>query len=107
MKVCRLMSAAKTGVAEYYMQYGIFPATNYDAGLVEPHQIYGNHVASITVSEGGVITTLYKENENFRELGIGNYTVIIKPLPNETGISWDCTLGTMPDKYRPSNCRTQ
>ncbi len=94
-----LMSPAKIAVAEYYMQHGKFPNNNNDAGLVESYLINGRNVVSITVSEGGVITCLYKDS--YVEMGIDGQTIVLKPIPIDGGVSWDCSLGTMPDKYRP------
>ncbi len=98
-----LAGAAKLAVAYYYMQHGKFPDNNNDAGLNESYLIKGRNVVSITVSEGGVITCLYKDS--YVEMGIDGQTIVLKPIPIDGGVSWDCTLGTMPDKYRPVRCR--
>ena len=49
-----LASGAKTGVAEYAMVTGAFPANNGDAGLDStPTNIKGTYVKQVEVSAGG------------------------------------------------------
>ncbi|WP_462146137.1 pilin [Pseudoalteromonas gelatinilytica] len=67
-----------------------------------------DNVTSVAIGDAGAITITY-------EARAGGGTIIITPndsdgaltagtLP-DGAITWDCTGGTLDDKYRPSNCR--
>ena len=58
-----LASAAKTAVAEFYMDRGVLPATNLSAGLAGDTSITGNAVDKVNVGDNGdgVITITYNE----------------------------------------------
>jgi type IV pilus assembly protein PilA len=98
-----LASAAKTTVAENASS----GAAALDSGWTSPQAT--DNVSSIAVTAAtGVITITYTAKA-------GDGTIIITPtdadgalaagdIPNGA-IEWDCTLGTLDVKYRPSNCR--
>lgn len=92
-----LASAAKTSVAEYTANLGAFPTSNTFAGLAAPADIKGNAVTSVTLA-AGVLTIVYNDRvEN-------GATVVLTPTTGPGGITWACG-GTVPGKWRPSNCR--
>jgi type IV pilus assembly protein PilA len=98
-----LASAAKTTVAENAAN----GAADLAAGWTAPSAT--NNVTSVVVTSAtGVITITYTAIA-------GNGTIILTPtaggaalainaIPNDA-IAWDCTGGSLVDKYRPSNCR--
>ena len=56
-------------------------------------------VDSITIAgQTGAITVDYAASA-------GDATIILVPTFNDGGVTWDCTTGTMLDKYRPKNCQ--
>jgi type IV pilus assembly protein PilA len=94
-----LASGIKTGLWDFYALQGKWPIDNADAGLATPNSIISGSVASITVNQS-LITIAYKAN-----VDPVNNTLTLKATPQGGGITWDCTGGSVPAKYRPSNCR--
>lgn len=97
-----LASAAKTTVAE-----NAASGSALDAGWTAPSATA--NVTSVAVAAAtGVITVTYTASA-------GNGTITLVPTANGAAlasgtvptdaIEWDCTGGTVVDKYRPSNCR--
>ena len=98
-----LAAAAKATVAENAAS----GAAALDAGWTPPSQT--DSVSSVAVTAAtGVITITYTAAG-------GNGTILMTPtaggaalvagtIPTDA-IEWDCTGGTLADKYRPSNCR--
>jgi type IV pilus assembly protein PilA len=102
-----LAGAAKLAVAETYDSNGGFPVGNNQSyGLPLAASIAGNYVASVGIPTGGngVITITYKGS------GVGagadSATIVMTPNTSSPGaMGWDCTGGTMPNKFRPATCR--
>ena len=94
-----LAGAAQTGVAEYFSSIGTLPGTNGAAGLPGSQSIRGNSVDNVNVSASGTITV------TFSGAPIAASTIIVTPTTTNGAVSWNCTGGTLLDKYRPSNCR--
>jgi len=102
-----LAGAAKLAVAETYDSNGGYPTgDNQSYGLPIAASIAGNYVASVGIATGGngVITITYKGS------GVGTgadgKTIIMTPNTSSPGaMGWDCTTGTMPNKFRPATCR--
>ena len=72
-----------------------------------------SNVTSVAVSDAGVITITYT---NAASGGAGANTIIMRPSDSSGAITntavvpsgaitWSCSAGTLPDKYRPANCR--
>ncbi|THD11401.1 pilin [Metallibacterium scheffleri] len=99
-----LMGAAKTGVAEYYGNYGGFPGSNLSAGIATDTSISGNYVSKVAVSTGGLITATFngpKVNTN-----IAGKTLILSPIANVGSINWTCsTTSSISQQYLPATCR--
>jgi type IV pilus assembly protein PilA len=99
-----LVGAAKTGVAEYYGNYGSFPSTNASAGITAAASISGNYVSGVAISTGGLITATFsgpKVNTN-----ISGKTLILSPIANGGSINWTCsTTSSVPQQYLPATCR--
>jgi len=93
-----LASGAKTAVAEYYSTKASWPANNAAAGLASASSIKGTAVDSVTVSNG-------KITAKFNKKVTLNATLELTPTDAGGAIKWDCTGGTLDDKYRPSKCR--
>lgn len=100
-----LAGGLKTAVSEFHASNGRFAngsSANTSYGLAAAASITGNAVSSISVGSGGVITVRYNT-----KVDTTSKTVLVTPTANGTGgsISWNCTGGTVDDKWRPSNCR--
>ena len=108
-----LAGAAKLAVAETYDSEGKF-LTNDNAsyGLPTAISINGNYVASVDVTgASGTITITYNSNLGGNPSADGG-TIILDPTPRQGSMEWACDgtgpvgdAGTMPNKYRPSECR--
>jgi len=95
-----LASAAKTGVAEYFNTSSpqAMPTSNASAGVAD--SISSTFVTSVLVGTAGVITVTYQN------LGASDAsgTITLTPSGTSGSVTWTCG-GTLPAKYRPSNCR--
>lgn len=70
-----------------------------DLSLHHDENEYRNarHVDSVKLAKDGVITVAMNKES-------GDGTIIFTPNFNGS-TTWDCTRGTLQDKYRPKNCR--
>jgi type IV pilus assembly protein PilA len=101
-----LAAAAKTAVAETHASMGGFvTAANSSYGLATAASIVGNSVTSVTIGDAnGRIDILY--NGTLGGSPTANATtILLVPTAGPGGLTWACTTGTMPAKYRPANCR--
>ena len=115
-------SAAKTSVSDTFISQGVWPTNNTEAGMGAPADIRSKYVTSVTVSAGGNITVVYGNEVNPEVAG---ETIIFTPWTSPNGdVSWQCGdhslatatlqiatgaatgIGTVDQKYRPSECRT-
>jgi type IV pilus assembly protein PilA len=97
-----LASPAKAAVWDFYAAVGQMPSNNIEAGLPEPVDIAGNSVTSITIGSNGIVTILY----NAKVDSSLTKNIILTPVIGEGSIMWSCTGGSLPSKYRPSECRS-
>jgi len=94
-------AGAKASVTETILSTGSAPGSNPDAGLVSATSITGNNVASVTVGNNGIITIAYSNDSN-----IAGSDIIMTPNTSSGGsVQWDCTGGSVDNRYRPANCR--
>ncbi len=98
-----LSTGAKTTVSEYYLNRGVFPANNTDAGLAPPSNIAGKYVTSVSVVSD-VITVRYGNDANTQ---ISNETITLTADPSSAGsLQWDCASGgVIRAEHLPSACR--
>jgi len=87
-------------VAEFGKREKYFPNSNTEAGLVD--DLSGESLASLVVSENGVITMTFAY-EGSRLLD-GNTLLYVPSLVNNT-VQWDCSGGTLARPIRPTQCR--
>ncbi len=107
-----LADGAKTGVAEFYSNYGHWPTNNASAGLATDTSIGGNYVQSVNVATNGLITITYGPGSgNYGKKAnsaIDNTTLVLSALTAGGGsIQWTCkAVGTkgVPSEYLPSSC---
>jgi type IV pilus assembly protein PilA len=120
-----LAASAKAAIAETYTSTGAWPASNTPAGLGAANTIKGKYVDSITVANN-VITIAFRTGAPANS-GIQNRNLLITAGYSGNGdIAWQCgskqmtglsiTAGTtafaasgaggsVPQKYRPAECR--
>jgi type IV pilus assembly protein PilA len=104
-----LADGAKTAVAEYFQNYGQYPATNASAGLSPAASVTGKYVSKLEMVSG-VITVTYGQtasNKNIKDLHFD-----LSPSNSGGAIAWNCRSdagGTsktnVPDVYLPTVCR--
>ena len=102
-----LMDGAKTAVAEYYTNRGVFPTSNQAAGLSTT--ITGNYVSGVVVSQsgtGGKIEATYSKTAPQKaNAAIDAKTLDLGAASTGGSISWTCISTTIPQKYLPSSCK--
>lgn len=92
-----LAASAKLAVSETAITNNALPAAQADTGYVSPAATA--NVTSIAIAAGGVITVTYTA-------AAGGGTIVMTPTLQANGdVTWDCTGGTLLDKYRPASCR--
>lgn len=90
----------KKGVTEFRLSEGRFPDNNGEAGLGNPTSFRGNHVESLTVTAGGVVTV------KFDDPALLNGTLVFTPqvAPDGSSIMWECSTA-IPHNLVPQTCR--
>ena len=103
-----LASGAKAAVSEFYMDSGVFPITNDEAGISAAAEIVGRYATDVTVGAAGIITVTYGNvGQTHADLiGAGNLVLTPFAAANQASVTWDCDTGsTLPDKWLPAACR--
>jgi type IV pilus assembly protein PilA len=102
-----LSDGAKTALAEFYSNKGVFPTANASAGLATPVSIAGKYVANVDISggNGGVIKATF--NNTDANKAIRGAVLSFSAITHTGSISWICTgkATTVDPKYLPSSCR--
>ncbi len=98
-----ISGGAKSAMAEFYMDRGVFPTDNTQAGVEAAANIAGKYVASVTVA-GPVVTIQYGNDANAQ---INGETVTLTADTTVAGsVQWVCASGgVIQDKHLPSACR--
>ncbi len=101
-EVMVIASKDKSSVSEYYISQGSLPASAAQAGI----NVAKGQSAYLTAD------TTYDKATGKLTYTLGNLgtaaatgTIIFTPTASANGVSWTCTAGTFPSKYRPANCR--
>jgi len=97
-----LSAGAKAAISEYFMDRGVMPLNNAEAGLEAAANITGNYVTTVTVA-GGVITVAYGGAQANAQI-VGD-TLTLTPAPTAGSVAWNCATGTLLPKHVPSACR--
>jgi type IV pilus assembly protein PilA len=95
-------------VEEYYETNGKWPLTFGAAGMGAPTSYKTQYVASIGITFNTINSSDFKLRLTYSIPTLGaNNTLIFLPTVSANGaIQWDCTGGTLLDKYRPPVCRS-
>jgi type IV pilus assembly protein PilA len=103
-----LADGAKTAIAEYYSNTGLFPASNLSAGLAPKASIVGKYVSSVgTGTNGdaaGIVTVAYGNSANAALTG---KFFALSAITHAGSIEWTCKSAktTVAVKYLPTSCR--
>lgn len=98
-KVWAANDEAKQRVEQYLRAKKKLPTTNADVDI--PVGTGNKYIESLSVGADGVITIRLSQ---FVKLSAGK-TVILTPHLNAGALTWSCDGGSLPDKYRSSECR--
>jgi type IV pilus assembly protein PilA len=96
-------------VGDYYAYHGRFPADNREANVLEPEQLKGAYVSSITVLNGTIQVTFDALNTVEKENLLSFQPQIVAENPLGL-VSWQCGQDektTLESKYLPSSCRNR
>lgn len=80
---------------------GRYPESPADIGL--PATVETGPISAIAVVEGGIALTLRSTHPQ-----LNGQTILLEAYrKDDDSIAWDCTGGTVPQKYRPPECRAR
>jgi type IV pilus assembly protein PilA len=97
-----LAAGAKASISEYYMDKGVLPGTQDEAGLAAATDINGSYTTSVAWN-GTVITVTYGEQANNAIL---NQALTLVPSTSGPGsLEWNCLRTSLAAKHVPSACR--
>ncbi|ENS9459823.1 prepilin-type cleavage/methylation domain-containing protein, partial [Neisseria gonorrhoeae] len=82
-----LAEGQKSAVTEYYLNHGIWPKNNDEAGVASPSDIKGKYVESVTV-EKGVVTAKMKPSGVNKE--IKNKKLSLWAKREAGSVKWFC-----------------
>ena len=100
-----LSDGAKTAIAEFYSNKGVFPTTNASAGLASKVSITGNYVTQLDVGpDSGIIETTFGNKANVL---ISGSVLAFSASTTAGSVQWHCNGAktTVLNKYRPTICR--
>lgn len=99
-----LSDGAKTAVAEFYSNRGVFPVSNASAGLATSTSIGGKYVSDVNVGTvaGQIQATFSGPDAN---AAITGDILIFSAITNAGSIEWTCMSTTINPKYLPTSCR--
>jgi type IV pilus assembly protein PilA len=106
-----LSAGAKAAISEYYMDKGVLPANNTEAGIGLAADIRGSYTESVTwdgTSAPPALTVVYGYDAN-DAIASTSQTLTLVPItrPGAGSLEWDCRRGTRAAKHVPWACRNQ
>ncbi len=97
-----LSAGAKVAVSEYFMDRGIWPTDNTEAGLADKHDIIGNYTEHVGV-EDNVIDIKFGYDAH---TAIFDERITLTGADNGGSVSWACaSAGVIQAKHLPAACR--
>ena len=96
-----LGGGAKTAVAEYFQDRGVWPTNNEVAGLSPAVDIEGKYVLTVTVA-AAVVSVAYGNDAHAL---ISGQVLTLTAADNVGSIGWTCGSAAILDKHLPAACR--
>lgn len=93
-----LVLDARKKVADYIHKEGSYPSQNAEVGIET--QVSDSVIQIISVQNDAILLVVY-QLPGVKE----RYTILWAPSQENGRLSWDCSEGSMPQKYRPAECR--
>lgn len=81
------------------LRAGFTPGDNIDAGI--PDDVSGKHLASLNINRDGAMVI------TFQQAQLAGKTLVWQPSVQEQQVVWDCTGGTLDNRYRPARCHSK
>ena len=102
-----LSAGAKAAVSEYFMDRGVLPANNTEAGIATvATEIQGNYVSQLSVVDGVITVTYSSAAPQSANAAINGDTLTLTPNTGNPGaVDWDCSSADLAAKHLPSACR--
>ena len=102
-----LASGAKAAVSEYFMDRGVLPLNNAEAGISTAASIAGNYVRTVTVANGVITAQFSNGAPQQANLVLNNAQLLLTPTTAAGSVDWDCGTGAnvIAPKHLPSACR--
>ena len=97
-----LDAGAKASISEYFMDKGVLPADQTEAGMAADTEITGSYTSSVAW-DGAIITVTYGQQAN--DIIDGQTLTLV---PDATGVGspeWNCVRGDLAAKHVPAACR--
>ena len=98
-----LAAGAKASISEYFMDKGVLPATQDEAGLAAPGEITGSYTSSVAW-DGAIITVTYGVQANDAILG-QTLTLVPDAVGGIGSLEWNCITSSLAAKHVPAACR--
>ncbi len=97
-----LSAGAKSAVSEYFMDRGVWPTNNVEAGLADKHDIIGKYTEHVSIA-GNVIEIKYGLDVHN---AIFDQKITLTAIDNAGSVSWTCaSAGVIQAKHLPGACR--
>ena len=101
-----LSAGAKAAISEYYMDRGVFPTNNGEAGISASGSITGNYVKDVLVNATGAIeVTFSMASPQKANALIENLMLKLSPTTTAGSVIWTCSSTELQAKWLPSSCR--
>src|SRR5690606_36352924 len=81
------------------LRSGVTPGDNIDAG--SPDDVSGKHLASLHINRNGTMVI------TFQHAQLAGKTLVWQPSVQQQQVVWDCTGGTLHNRYRPARCHSE
>jgi len=100
----RLIAGARVAVSEFYLDSGVMPTDNAEAGMAAAASISGSFVSQVVINNGAIVCTFSSSPPHRANLAVDGATMTWTPVPNAGSVSWDCDSSALP-RYLPAFCR--
>ena len=97
-----LSAGAKEAVSEYFMDRGVWPADNAEAGLAEKDDIMGKYTDEVAVKDNVIEIKFGHDASTI----IFDEKIILTAVDSAGSISWTCaSAGIIQPRHLPAACR--